>query len=246
MSKIIEEKSLNNSLEELSNNEIIEEKSLNNSFEELSNNEINEQSENNYSIFDDVKLPIDKYKNIYKPLNNINEIFIKLNYEKQKDADKIEKKILVLLNLYREININYSIFLNKALVDIKKNIKLEKKKKKENKDKSKYFVNIPKNAPPFILDLLNKNHDEKVSQTQVLTAIIQIIKKCINNSHSTYAVFKESGKPDRTKFKIKEELLDLFNKIKDEAKKRNHEIEIPEIMGYPNLMSYMQYFIYKN
>jgi len=209
-------------------------------------NEMTSEYDNNLSIFDDVVLPYKQYKNLIDELNHITTIIPNLDYERQKDADKIEKKVLTLLSLYRELNNNYSNFFNKSILDIKKNIKLEKKKKKENKDKSKYYVNIPKRAPAFILEMLNKGEEEKVSQSQVLTALIQKIKKCIESSHSTYAVFKESGKADKTKFKIQGELLDFFNKIKDEAELRGNIISIPEVMGYPNLMSYMQYFVYKD
>lgn len=208
-------------------------------------NELTSEYDNNLSIFDDVVLPYKEYKNLIDELNTIISIVPSLNYDKQKDADKIEKKVLNLLSLYRELNNNYSNFFNKSILDIKRNIKLEKKKKKENKDKSKYYVNIPKNSPSFILKMLNKNDDDKVSQSQVLTALIQKIKKCIESSHSTYAVFKENGKPDKTKFKIEGELLEFFNNIKKEAELRGNDITIPEIMGYPNLMSYMQYFVYK-
>ena len=210
------------------------------------NNELTTEYDNNLSIFDDVVLPYNKYKDLITELNNITSMIPKLNYDKQKDTDKIEKKILNLLSLYRELNNNYSNFFNKSIIDIKRNIKLEKKKKKENKDKSKYYVNIPKRTPAFILEMLNKGPDDKVSQSQVLTALIQKIKKCIESSHSTYAVFKENGKVDKTKFKIKGELNDFFVKIKKEAELRGNDINIPEIMGYPNLMSYMQYFVYKD
>lgn len=209
-------------------------------------NEMTSEYDNNLSIFDDVVLPYKQYKDLIDELNHITSIIPNLDYERQKDADKIEKKVLTLLSVYRELNNNYSNFFNKSILDIKKNIKLEKKKKKENKDKSKYYVNIPKRAPAFILEMLNKGEEEKVSQSQVLTALIQKIKKCIESSHSTYAVFKESGKADKTKFKIQGELLEFFNKIKDEAELRGNTISIPEVMGYPNLMSYMQYFVYKD
>tara|TARA_B110000483_G_scaffold50994_2_gene63397 strand:+ start:3631 stop:4353 length:723 start_codon:yes stop_codon:yes gene_type:complete len=209
-------------------------------------NEITSEYENNLSIFEDVVLPYKKYKNLIDELNSITSIVPKLNYEKQKDADKIEKNVLTLLSLYRELNNNYSNFFNKSILDMKRNIKLEKKKKKENKDKSKYYVNIPKRSPKFILEMLNRGPEDKVSQSQVLTALIQMIKKCIETSHSTYAVFKETGKADKTKFKIEGELLDFFNKIKNEAELRGNIITIPEVMGYPNLMSYMQYFVYKD
>ena len=86
---------------------------------------------------------------------------------------------------------------------------------------------------------MNKNEDEKVSQSQVLQTIIQKIKKNIETSPSTYAVFKDNGKIDKTKFKIEGELIEIFNNIKEEAKIRGNNIEIPSFIGYPNLMSYM-------
>ena len=209
------------------------------------NENLESEQDNNLSFFEDVILPYEKYKNLIIQINELSSIIPKLNYDKQKDADKIEKKILQFLSLYRELNNNYSNFFNKSIIDIKRNIKLEKKKKKENKDKSKYYVNIPKRSPTFILDMLNKQHDEKVSQSQVLTGLIQKIKKCIDSSHSTYAVYKENGNIDKTKFYIKEDLYSFFDNIKNEASLRGNEIIIPDVMGYPNLMSYMQYFVYK-
>lgn len=217
----------------------------NNNLDSLENSS-NTEYENNMAIFEDIRLPIKKYEEIIKEINLLSDDLPNIKIEKQKDMDKIERKVSNLLSLYRELNNNYLIFFNKSIVDVKKNIKLEKKKKKENKDKSKYYVNIPKNSPKFILEMMNKNKDDKVSQSQVLTVLIQKIKKCIDSSPSTYAVFKENGKIDRTKFKIENELNDFFQLIKDEAKLRGNEIEIPKIMGYPNLMSYMQYFVYKD
>ena len=133
--------------------------------------------DNNLSIFDDIKLPYEKYTHLIENIHKINDIMPNLNYDKHKELDKIEKKIQGFLSLYRELNNNYSTFFNKSIVDVRRNIKLEKKKNKENKDKSKYYVNIQKNAPPFILKMMNKNCDEKVSQSQVLSALIQKIKK---------------------------------------------------------------------
>ena len=222
------------------------EKIIENNNLDSSENIINTEYEDNMAIFEDVRLPTKKYEELIQDINLLSNNLPKIKIEKQKDMDKIEKKISNFLSLYRELNNNYINFFNKSIVDIKKNIKLEKKKKKEKKDKSKYYVNIPKNSPKFILEMMNKNKDDKVSQSQVLTVLIQKIKKCIDGSPSTYAVFKESGKIDRTKFKIENELNDFFQLIKDEAKLRGNEIEIPKIMGYPNLMSYMQYFVYKD
>lgn len=224
MSEVVENTLINE-------NELIEE-----------NSEYNE----NLAIFEDVSLPYKKYDNIINEIKNLNSLIPNLKYDKLKDSEKIEKKVLYLLNLYRELNNNYNIFISKSIIDIKKNIKLEKKKKKENKDKSKYYVNIPKNAPKFILEMMNKNDNEMVSQSQVLTALIQKIKKCSESNPTNYAVFKETGKIDKTKFKIYGELTQFFEHIKNEALSRGNEITIPEIMGYPNLMSYMQYFVYKN
>ena len=206
----------------------------------------NEEYQNNLAIFEDVKLPILKYQELTTEVSSATEMLSTIKIDKQKDMDKVEKKVISLLNLYRELNTNYINFFNKSIVDIKKNIKLEKKKKKESKDKSKYYVNIPKKAPAFILKMMNKDEEEKVSQSQVLSGLIQKIKKCINNSASNYAVFKENGKIDKTKFKIQGELSEFFTNIKNEAKLRGNDITIPEVMGYPNLMSYMQYFIYKD
>tara|TARA_Y200000002_G_scaffold381578_1_gene395983 strand:- start:2917 stop:3579 length:663 start_codon:yes stop_codon:yes gene_type:complete len=213
--------------------------------ENTSEPNFNEEHQNNLAIFEDIKLPFIKYQESQSAVIDMISKIPDLNYDKQKDMDKIEKKIISLQNLYRELNNNYINFINKSIVDIRKNIKLEKKKKKESKDKSKYYVNIPKNAPEFVLKMMNKDPSEKVSQSQVLTAIIQKIKKCTSGSPTTYCIFKESGKIDNTKFKITGELLDFFNDIKEEAKKRGNEIIIQDVMGYPNLMSFMQYFVYK-
>ena len=222
--------------------EVVQNNNCLNSLENSNNNHY----EDNMAIFEDVRLPIKKYQELINDINEVSNEFSNIKIDKQKDMDKIEKKVTNFLNLYREVNNNYILFFNKSVVDIKKNIKLEKKKKKESKDKSKYYVNIPKRSPKFILDMMNKNEDEKVSQSQVLTALIQKIKKCIDSSPSTYAVFKENGKIDKTKFKIENELGDFFQLIKNEAQSRGNEIEIPKIIGYPNLMSYMQYFVYKD
>jgi hypothetical protein len=208
---------------------------------ELSENEY----KNNLAIFDDIRIPYEYFDKIITDLNNINSKMNTINLDKQKDMDKVQKRVESLMIIYREMNNNYLTFFNKCIVDARKNVKLEKKKKKLEKDKSKYFVNIPKNAPPFILKLMNKKEDEKVSQAQVLQTIIQIIKKNMESSPTTYSVFKDNGKIDKTKFKIEGELNEIFQNIKEEAKTRGNNIEIPPFIGYPNLMSYMQYFIYK-
>lgn len=223
----------------------MEESIENNTYDKNLENNSSSDYDNNLAIFEDVRLPIQKYQELYGEIKLVTDEFQNIKIDKQKDMDKVEKKVMQFLNIYRELNNNYIRFYNKSIVDIKKNIKLEKKKKKENKDKSKYYVNIPKNSPKFVLQMMNRNDDEKVSQSNVLTALISKIKKCIDNSPSTYAVFKENGKIDKTKFKIVEELSSFFSLIKDEAKKRGNDIEIPKVMGYPNLMSYMQYFVYK-
>lgn len=223
----------------------MEETIENNTYDKNLENNSSSDYDNNLAIFEDVRLPIQKYQELYEEIKLVTDEFQNIKIDKQKDMDKVEKKVMQFLNIYRELNNNYIRFYNKSIVDIKKNIKLEKKKKKENKDKSKYYVNIPKNSPKFVLQMMNRNDDEKVSQSNVLTALISKIKKCIDNSPSTYAVFKENGKIDKTKFKIVEELSSFFTLIKDEAKKRGNDIEIPKVMGYPNLMSYMQYFVYK-
>jgi ribosomal protein L14 len=220
---------------------------------EIIENEINDSSsdvseneyKNNLAIFDDVTIPYEYFDKILIDLNKINSKINTINLDKQKDMDKVQKKVESLMNIYREMSNNYLTFFNRCVINVRKDIKLEKKKKKQEKDKSKYFVNIPKNAPPFILALMNKKEDEKVSQSQVLQAIIQKIKKNIETSPTTYAVFKENGKIDKTKFKIQGELTEIFENIKEEAKKRGNNIVIPASIGYPNLMSYMQYFIYK-
>ena len=220
--------------------EIIENE-INDSSSEVSENEY----KNNLAIFDDVTIPYEKYDEVINDLNVLMKKMSSLQLDKQSEMNKIQKKVESLMSVFGELNTNYYTFFNKCIVDARKNVKLEKKKKKQEKDKSKYFVNIPKNAPPFILKLMNKKEDEKVSQAQVLQAIIQKIKKNIESSPTTYAVFKDNGKIDKTKFKIEGELTEIFKNIKEEAKKRGNNIEIPAFIGYPNLMSYMQYFIYK-
>lgn len=212
----------------------------------INENDENEEYQKNLAIFEDVYLPYKKYQDIIKEIQSLNNLIPSLKYDKQKDSDKVEKKILHLLNLYRELNNNYNIFISKSIIEIRKNNKLEKKKKKENKDKSKYYVNIPKNSPKFILEMMNKSEDELVSQSQVLTALIQKIKKCSESNPTNYAVFKETGKIDKTKFRIYGDLKIFFDEIKKEAMNRGNDVIIPEVMGYPNLMSYMQYFVYKN
>ena len=201
--------------------------------------------QNVIKIFEDVTLPIQQYENLINDINILIKELPNINVEKQKEMDKIEKYVTQFLNLYRELNNHNIHFFNKSIIDIRKNIKIEKKKKKESKDKSKYYVNIPKDAPPFILKLMDKKEGEKVSQSQVLNTIIKKIKKCVESSPTTYSVFKENGKVDKTKFKIQDELTEIFNSIKEEAKSRGNNINIPEVIGYPNLMAYMQYFVYK-
>ena len=106
-------------------------------------------------------------------------------------------------------------------------------------------MNLQKKAPLFVLKMMNKNENDTVSQSQVLTSLIQKIKICIQNDPKIYNVYKDDGKIDNTKFNIKGELLEFFNHIKNEAKERGDDIHIPDILGYPNLMAYLKYVIYK-
>ncbi len=56
------------------------------------NNEDNNE-DNNLSIFDDIKLPYEKYPHLIENIHKINNIMPNLNYDKHKELDKIEKKI---------------------------------------------------------------------------------------------------------------------------------------------------------
>lgn len=203
------------------------------------------EHENDSSIFDEKDIPFEKYIELTEQINQLIENIKDIQLDKQKDYDKYEKNVNYFLNKYKEIKITELSFFNRTIGDIKKNIKLEKKKKKANKDKSKYFVNLQKEAPLFVLEMMNKKEGDTVSQSQVLNSIIQLIKKCLSDDFSNFAVYKENGKIDNTKFQIRDKLLDFFNEIKDEANKRGDIITIPKYLGYPNLMTYLKYVIYK-
>ena len=202
--------------------------------------------DNNMSFFQDNIIPLEKFDNMIEEINSANVKLSKINIENKKDMDKLEKIMCSFFSTYREINNNYINFMNNQINNIKRNTKLEKKKLKQSKDKSKYSVNKPKNAPPFILKLVGKKENEKVSQSEVLKCLIGIIKKNVEQSPTKYAVFKENGKIDKTKFKIEDDLKDIFDSIKNEAKSRENEIEIPHIIGYTKVMGLMQYFVYKD
>jgi hypothetical protein len=201
--------------------------------------------ENDISIFDEKEIPFEKYIELTEHINKLIQKIKDIHLDKQKDYDKYEKNVNYFLNKYKDIKITELSFFNRTIGDIKKNIKLEKKKKKINKDKSKYFVNLQKNAPLFVLEMMNKKEGETVSQSQVLNSIIQLIKKCLSDDFNNFVVYKENGKIDNTKFQIKDKLLLFFNEVKDEANKRGDIIVIPEYLGYPNLMTYLKYVIYK-
>lgn len=207
--------------------------------------DIDNNNENDLSIFDEKDIPYEKYQELSEEINKLTDMIKDIQLEKQKDYDKYEKNVSYFFLKYREIKNNEVSFFNRTIGDIKKNIKLEKKKKKENKDKSKYFVNLQKNAPNFVLEMMNKKEDETVSQSQVLNSLIQMIKKCIADDFNNFVVYKENGKIDNTKFQIKGKLQTFFNEIKNEASKRGDSIVIPQQLGYPNLMSYLKYVIYK-
>ena len=95
----------------------------NNNLDSLENSS-NTEYENNMAIFEDIRLPIKKYEEIIKEINLLSDDLPNIKIEKQKDMDKIERKVSNLLSLYRELNNNYLIFFNKSIVDVKKNIKL--------------------------------------------------------------------------------------------------------------------------
>ena len=204
-----------------------------------------DDNENDLSIFDEKDFPYEDYTELIQKINYISSILPNLNLERQKDIDQIEKEVSTFYSRVKDIKMGELMFHGRTIVDIRKNIKLEKKKKKQNKDKSKYFVNLQKKAPLFVLKMMNKDEDDTVSQSQVLTSLIQKIKTCIQSEPKTYNVYKEDGKIDNTKFYIKGELLEFFNNIKKEAKERGDDIHIPDMLGYPNLMAYLKYVIYK-
>ena len=211
----------------------------------LTQENIDNEHQNDLSIFDEKDIPYEKYHELTEQINNLTKIITEVKLEKQKDYDKYDKNVSYFLGKYKEIKCSELSFFNRTIGDIKKNIKLEKKKKKENKDKSKYYVNLQKNAPLFVLEMMNKKEDDTVSQSQVLNSLIQLIKKCISEDFNSFVVYKENGKIDNTKFQIKGKLFSFFEEIKNEASKRGDTLIIPQQLGYPNLMTYLKYVIYK-
>ena len=71
--------------------------------ENTSENNFNEEHQSNLAIFEDIKLPIIKYQESQSAVIYMISKIPDLNYDKQKDMDKIEKKITSLQNLYREL-----------------------------------------------------------------------------------------------------------------------------------------------
>ena len=114
-------------------NEVIE-NNLNENNSELSETEY----QKNLAIFEDIKIPFEKFDELTIHLNDIMKKMPYLNFDKQSDMNKIQKKIEFLFSIYREMNNNYLTFFNKCIVDVRKNIKLEKKRK----NKKKIKVNI--------------------------------------------------------------------------------------------------------
>ena len=203
------------------------------------------ENNNDLSIFDEKDFPYEEYSILTEKIKQLNNKIETLTLDKQKDYDRYERNVSQFLSKYKDIKNSELTFFNKTIGDIKKNIKLEKKKKRENKDKSKYFVNLQKEAPLFVLKMMNRNEGDTVSQSQVLSGLIKLIKKNVQDDFNTFVVYKDTGKIDNTQFKIKGDLLSFFNEIKNEALKRGDTIHIPDQLGYPNLMSYLKYVIYK-
>ena len=54
--------------------------------------------QNAIKIFEDVTLPIQQYENLINDINVLNKKLPKINIEKQKEMDKIEKYITQFLN----------------------------------------------------------------------------------------------------------------------------------------------------
>ena len=63
----------------------------------INENDENEEYQKNLAIFEDVYLPYKKYQDIIKEIQSLNNLIPSLKYDKQKDSDKVEKKILHLL-----------------------------------------------------------------------------------------------------------------------------------------------------
>ena len=80
-------------------------------------------------LLDPLCLYYKKYQELIKDINEVSNEFSNIKIDKQKDMDKIEKKVTNFLNLYREVNNNYILFFNKSVVDIKKKYKTWKKEK---------------------------------------------------------------------------------------------------------------------
>ena len=203
-------------------------------------------NENDLTIFDEVDFPYKEYDELIVNLITLVHHLKEVQLNKQKDFDHYERNVSFLFSKYRDIKAAELSFFSKTYHNVKKNNRLERKKKRDGKDKSKYFVNLQKRAPEFILEMMNKNKDETVSQSQVLTALIQLIKKCLQEESGVYSVYKENGKIDNTRFNIEGKLKTFFYNVKEEAFKRGDEIMIPKQLGYPNLMAYLKYVIYKD
>ena len=99
------------------------------------------ENNNDLSIFDEKDFPYEEYSILTEKIKQLNNKIETLTLDKQKDYDRYERNVSQFLSKYKDIKNSELTFFNKTIGDIKKNIKLEKKKKRENKDKSKNFVN---------------------------------------------------------------------------------------------------------
>jgi len=84
---------------------------------------------NDSSIFDEKDIPFEKYIELIEQINKLIEDMKDIKLDKQKDYDKYEKNVNYFLSKYKEIKITELSFFNRTIGDIKKNSKLEKKKK---------------------------------------------------------------------------------------------------------------------
>ena len=147
----------------------------------------------------------------------------------------VSKQLKQTNKLIGKMNDNYTdLLLKESLPSIKKN-----EKQKKQSDKSKHNVNIPKKTFNEVLKFMKLEPDTLVSIADVQRAINGFVREQKQAGNQNIMV-----EGNNNKFKIIDELKDLFNFFEKQIKSGNYKGKIPEIkeeMSYSDIFSYTKF-----
>ncbi len=204
----------------------------------------NENNEKEY-VFND--FPFDSLSEIINSLKELNDKILedlkKYSTDKKGDLELLNNT----LKNYDKNNFLLKSYMRQCLIstysESKKNFMIYKKNKKASKNKSNLAVNKLRDALPFLLDFMpdNLKINGQTSTAYVLKYICNYAKEEIKKENPDIYVYNDDETINKKYFKVIGKLHDLFLKIQEEAKNRNQVIDIPNQLGYTQIMGYIKY-----